>query len=416
MPTPRLLAPTWPCCSVVIEKPPSRGLPRPFERGFTLVELPCDKLRVVSKGKRRAFTLVELLVVIAIIGVLVALLLPAVQAARESSRRADCANRIKQIALALHNHENAHGSLPPGVPQCSQNTWRQGGGEYCQGPVWGLNILAELEEPTLAQYVQEGMLNSYMVADDLEHAAPNGDLDRRNVSRFTPPAFLCPSADPMSPEARIDTFDHDDYTSKGNYVACWGSGDYLGFDAKAGPPPELAAKRGAFGIVMLYGWEKNPSGLGNAALGKWKMGRGKGTTFQEIVDGASNTLMVSEVVGWDSSLDARGGWALQSMGSSNFSAKWEPNAAGQGVDPETNQTAPRHDRIAMCDQLRIPEGDPLKCETHRTSDDVWAAARSRHTGGVNAAMCDASVRFVTDEIDLRTWRALGTRDGGDSEH
>jgi prepilin-type N-terminal cleavage/methylation domain-containing protein/prepilin-type processing-associated H-X9-DG protein len=393
MDTLRIFAPSLPCGSVVTEQPPSSGLPTTSRRGFTLVEL---------------------LVVIAIIGVLVALLLPAIQAARESSRRLECSNRVKQIALALHNHESAHGSLPPGVPQCSNRTWHQGGGSFCQGPVWTLNILAELEERTLAQFVQEGLLNTHMVADDLEHAAPNGDLDPRNVSRFTPPAFLCPSADPMSPDSRIDTFEHDAYTSKGNYAGCWGSDDYLGFDATSAPPAEVAAKRGAFGIEMLSGWETNPTGLGAKALGKWKMGRGQGTTFQQLVDGSSNTLMLSEVLGYNTSLDGRGGWVLQSMGSSNFSAKWEPNAVGQAVDPETNQTLSRYDRIALCDRI-IPEGDPLRCELNRANDDVWAAARSRHAGGVNAAMCDASVQFVTDGVDLRTWRALATREGGESE-
>jgi prepilin-type processing-associated H-X9-DG protein len=281
--------------------------------------------------------------------------------------------------------------------------------------VWTLNILAELEERTLAQYVQEGVAVSYMVADDLEHAAPDGDLDPRNVSRFTPPAFLCPSADPISPTGRIDTYNHDDYTSKGNYVACWGSGDYLGFDPTLPEPAEIALKRGAFGIAMLPGWEKAPTGLGDLVLGKWKLGLGHGTKFQQIADGTSNTLMLSEVLGVDSSTDGRGGWALQSMGSSNFSAKWEPNAQGTGVDPETQQTASKSDQIAMCDRINIPEGDPLRCVTNRANDDVWAAARSRHDGGVNAAMCDASVRFVTNEIDLRTWRALATRDGGETE-
>jgi prepilin-type processing-associated H-X9-DG protein len=327
----------------------------------------------------------------------------------------ECTYGLKLIALALHNHESANGSLPPGVPQCSRRVWHQGGGNFCQGPVWTLNILAEIEESTLSQYVLEAMENCYNVADDLEHTAPNGDLDRRNVSRFTPPAFLCPSADPMSPESRIDTFEHDAYTSKGNYVACWGSDDYLGYDPLQPIPDAVVAKRGAFGIVMLPGWETMPTSESSKALGKWKLGRGQGTKFAQLSDGSSRTLMLSEVLGFDSSIDARGGWVLQAMGSSNFSAKWEPNAQGTGIDPETGQTVSKQDRIAMCDRLKISPGDPLACEVHRVSDDVWAAARSRHAGGVNAAFCDSSVKFMTNDVDLLAWRALGTREGSEVE-
>jgi prepilin-type processing-associated H-X9-DG protein len=103
------------------------------------------------------------------------------------------------------------------------------------------------------------------------------------------------------------------------------------------------------------------------------------------------------------------------MGASNFSAKWPPNATGIGVDPETNESLPMHDRIAICDARFTPPTDPMYCETYRRDGQVWAAARSRHSGGVNAAMCDASVRFFADSIDIRTWRALATRDGGEVE-
>src|SRR5262245_32290895 len=103
---------------------------------------PCLWETVAVNGRRRGFTLIELLVVISIIGVLVALLLPAVQAAREAARRAQCTNNLKQIGLALHNYAQIHNGLPPGYVSSYDTVFIK---EYGPGWGWGSMILPQLE-------------------------------------------------------------------------------------------------------------------------------------------------------------------------------------------------------------------------------------------------------------------------------
>ena len=342
------------------------------------------------KNPKSAFTLVELLVVIAIIGILIALLLPAVQAAREAARRMQCANNLKQIGLAMHNHHDTHKSFPPGVPTCTANQWITGGiqaGGYCEGPNWAVNLLAFLELKALAQNATDSMAIHWHAPDDLPNVPPAG----KRVGDTTPVAFLCPSAPEM--EATVSTWGLESM-SKGNYAANFGADTYMSFTD--------SRKAGAFGSVMLPGCpgRVTQDGWKDDQMGVWKMGYGRGTKIRDVTDGTSNTLAVSEVVGWDHPTDGRGAWIAPTMGGSTFTARTGPNST-------------ENDVLAMC-YTGIPAGNIMYCTRNQSNGDIWAAARSKHPGGVNTVMCDGSTRFFSDSVDLIVWRSLATRAGGES--
>lgn len=338
-----------------------------------------------ARAVRLGFTLVELLVVIAIIGILAMLLLAGVQRGREWARRTQCLSNLHQFGVALAHHHEAYGSFPPGVPSCTKNNWITGGtqvGAYCQGPNWACNLLAELGEVQLFQYVQDATENQWNSADDTEHEAGY-------VGRTTPRIFICPSADRMTPAERITTYAHE-RISKGNYAACWGADDYMSF--------EDTTKAGVFGVVMVRGWEKVVQKENDPSIkGLWKMGLGQGTRDVDIRDGLSATIALSEVLGYNSRLDGRGGWVLNAMGSSNFTGRTGPNSDEDDVIP-------------MCES-NIPLDNPLHCKENRQDGKCWAAARSRHAQGVQVLFADGSARFMADDIELTIWRALCTRSG-----
>ena len=123
--------------------------------------------------------------------------------------------------------------------------------------------------------------------------------------------------------------------------------------------------------------------------------------FIQITDGTSNTLLFSEIYGIDHVQDGRGLWILPAMGGNTFTTKFPPNSNGTDIIPICPPTWPG------------AANDPEKCTRNRNDGNVWASARSQHTGGVNVVFADGSVRFVSSSIDANLWRALGSRAGGE---
>ena len=299
---------------------------------------------------RQGFTLVELLVVIAIIGILVALLLPAVQAAREAARRMQCSNNLKQVGIAMHNYHDIHKKFTPmvGVSGC------------CWGP-WQRAILPCLEQNNLWElYVNHGGNDA---TGPRYGAAPN----TTNVTTKRIPTLSCPSDTFNAPIGNITSH---------NYTVNVGN-------------------TGAFG---------NPAVLNGVTHGGSPFKYRVGTTAQwgvfgmrDLTDGTSSTLMVGEVL-QGSGTDLRGfTWWGDASG---FSTYLMPNSPL----PDVIYTA------TYCNNLPTQN---MPCTTSTTANPSMFGLRSRHPGGVQVALCDGSARFVADTIDLNIWRALSTSQGGE---
>jgi prepilin-type N-terminal cleavage/methylation domain-containing protein/prepilin-type processing-associated H-X9-DG protein len=320
----------------------------------------------------RGFTLVELLVVIAIIGILVALLLPAIQAARESARRSQCINNLKQVGIALHNYHDTRKHLPIGAYSCCHGTWVPA-------------VLPFLEEQQLADIYQilpdsEASFNDDYRYDKGTADVPNHNPPMRNIEVTTTriATLTCPSD---SPQVTIPTSHTKGGLTLHNYVANFGNTNHSG---------------GKIGVVNPVYY------LGSPFVGQddsSNVNHNLYTKFGKITDGLSKTMMVSETVqgqgGDGDKTDLRGliwwGWAagFESYGTT-------PN----GSDGDKMQQD--YDCISM---------DPNPpCEVAR-GPLFYNNARSRHKGGVNVVMCDASVQFVVDDVDLTIWRAASTTKG-----
>jgi len=306
--------------------------------------------------KFRGFTLIELLVVIAIIATLVALLLPAVQQAREAARRTQCKNNMHQYGLALANYHDVFGRFPPGA------IWTPPGAVY-SGP--RTNYLPFLL-PHMDQATMYNMIN-FSVAGIPWHG---NNLSVMNTD--TPGFMLCPS----------------DGQGGNQCIVSW--------------EPERIHKSNYFifmsGFTIADGFTRDPTKMS-------AFGGNRGAKYSDILDGSSNTMLMGEYLTGTAPDDLRG-----------FAWADEP---GLGfVYPFLGPNSPLPDVLVACCGTcggKPNGGQPLlnlPCSYSSGSNDT-AASRSRHTGGVNILLGDGAVRFVSQNINIGTWRALATIAGAE---
>lgn len=317
--------------------------------------------------KCRGFTLVELLVVIAIIGILVGLLLPAVQSAREAARRMQCQNNLKQLGLALHNHESARNNLPPL-------------GDYLS---FGNTVYWSVQA-RLLPFIEQGNLHSI-----IDFTKPINQQPQ--VARLRMPHLLCPSE--VNDRERPDTPTFTHY------------------------PLNYGANAGLWHIAQ----PPNDRGTGVFLVNRT-------TRLSEIIDGLSNTLGMAEVKAFTPYLRDGGNPSAAApvpilpTDVSVFGGEFKSDSGHtEWVDARTHQTgftttfAP-NTRVPLVDNGKTYDIDFNSMREGRSATAPTYAvvtSRSYHPSTVNVLLMDGSVRVIAQTVDLQTWRAMGSRAGGE---
>jgi len=336
---------------------------------------------VILADRKPGFTLVELLVVIAIIGMLIALLLPAVQAAREAARRVQCTNTLKQISLAAHNYHDAARSFPPAI--VFTRFYPAPTARYA-----GVSLFVHL-----LPYIEMGNLRERWAVGDPESVFNGG----REALSAVGPNLLCPSEpeseSPLYYDRHVWGLATDRYIKVTSYAGNGGTRSY----------------HPASGYLMADGifFHVGPNSKPQADQ--------KPVRLADITDGTSNTLFFGERSRWDPNYNtfaAQGwDWAFRYYGN------W-CGTSGQSLGHVTlSSYSPINYRLPFDVDHRADASPPANSavDFKYYIDLRVCAYGSNHPGGANLSMCDGSVRFVSETISLITLRALSTREGRETE-
>jgi prepilin-type N-terminal cleavage/methylation domain-containing protein/prepilin-type processing-associated H-X9-DG protein len=330
--------------------------------------------------RRNGFTLIELLVVIAIIAVLIGLLLPAVQAAREAARRAQCTNNLKQIGLALHNYEGANGALPPTSILYGVET-----GSPAKQFKSNWSVLARIAP----------FLEMPALYNTINYSFKNSDVQNLTITNTAVAIFLCPS-DPAPP---IDPGSGGGQTNYGCVVGDWYVWEELGLINRVAFSPNVSKR-----LAQITDGLSNTLVFSESQIGHYEFRKCSslgGMTYNSYPDVPGTPAMIRTIAPTcspppDSGPRGHVSWTNGSVFNSGVTTANTPNG-----------------KVFVSGFANFPYD--LVTIDENQGGPVFASltADSYHPGGVNALMGDGSVKFVKDSVGGTTWRALGSIAGGE---